>query len=129
VVVNPCLRPNERLAREAAPLPTLFHQFTQERRYLKNVTARTLEWYTDALRAYQQAVPGDAFPTKASVQLFVIRLRERGVKPVSVNCWLRVLAAFSRWLHQEGHVSDRVVIHRLQCDQTLITTQHSAPKR
>jgi integrase/recombinase XerD len=38
----------------------------------------------------------------SDLQEFVIHLRERGVKPVSCNCWMRALNAFCRWLHQQA---------------------------
>jgi hypothetical protein len=34
----------------------------------------------------------------------VIHIRERGVKPVSCNCWLPGLNEFGRWLHQQGEI-------------------------
>jgi hypothetical protein len=32
---------------------------------------------------------------------FVVALRERGVKPVTCNTWIRALNAFCRWLHEQ----------------------------
>ena len=51
-----------------------------ERRYLKTVTDRTLVWYQVAFKNYQQTLPGDAptLPTKATLQRFVIALRDPG---------------------------------------------------
>jgi len=46
--------------------------------------------------------------TRGDLQRFVVHLRERGVKPVSCNCWLRGLNAFGRWLHAEGKISEPV---------------------
>src|SRR5262249_1246825 len=91
-------------------------------RYLKNVTARTLEWYATAFQTYQRAVPGEELPTKASIQRFVMALCERGVKPISVNCWLRVLSAFCRWLHLEGHTAARVLVSKLKTEDKVIDT-------
>jgi site-specific recombinase XerD len=68
----------------------LFRQFLDERRYLKNVTPRTIEWYETAFKAFQKALNDDAPPiTKTSLQTFVVTRRQRNVKPVSVNTHIR----------------------------------------
>ena len=42
--------------------------------------------------------------TKPRLQTFVVHLRDRGLKPRSVNTYLQALNAFTRWLHEEhGH--------------------------
>ena len=50
--------------------------------------------------------PGDP---RQHLQQFVVALRDRGVRPVTVNTWLRALNAFCRWLHEEGTLRERVV--------------------
>ena len=65
---------------------TLFQQFLDERRYLKNVRPDTIEWYETAFKAFRRALNDEAPPiTKASLQSFVVKMRQRNVKPVSVN--------------------------------------------
>ena len=64
----------------------LFAQFLDERRYLKNVTRDTIEWYETAFKAFRWTLNDDAPAiTKASLQTFVVKMRQRNVKPVSVN--------------------------------------------
>ena len=64
----------------------LFSQFLDERRYLKNVTPDTIEWHETAFKAFRRALNDDAPPiTKSSLQSFVVKMRQRNVKPVSVN--------------------------------------------
>ena len=54
-------------------------------------------------RAHERAATRSApLITKADLQLFVVHLRERGVKPVSCDTWVRALNAFCRWLHEQG---------------------------
>ena len=69
------------------PLATLFAQFLTERRYLKNVTDRTLVWYRVAFTNYQRVIGADApaLPTRAALQRLVVALRDRGVRPVTCN--------------------------------------------
>jgi hypothetical protein len=64
----------------------LFQQFLDQRRYLKNVTPSTIEWYETAFKALQRthATPDPAF-SQTSLQHFVVSVRQRGVKPVSSN--------------------------------------------
>jgi hypothetical protein len=62
----------------------LFEQFLAERRYLKNVTPSTLEWYETAFKALQKVFGADVPPlTKSMLQQFVVSIRQRGVQPVS----------------------------------------------
>ena len=60
---------------------SLFQQFLNERRFLKNVTPATIEWYETAWKALQrqQNAPSPTL-TKSTLQHFVVSLRQRGVK-------------------------------------------------
>jgi site-specific recombinase XerD len=78
------------------PLATsfLFQQFLTQRRYLKNVTSSTIEWYETAFKALQRSLGTDLPLTKTSLQTFVVALRQRDVKPVSCNTYIRALNTF-----------------------------------
>jgi integrase/recombinase XerD len=85
-------------------LDSLFDQFIRERIYVKNVTPATREWYETAWKAFK-ASRSSAAPdviTRADLTNFVVHLRERQVKPVSCNTWVRAMNAFCRWLHEQG---------------------------
>jgi integrase/recombinase XerD len=86
---------------------TLFEQFVRERRYLKNVTPKTVIWYEAAFQAFSRAVSVAELCdlSKPVLHEFVVALRERGVAPVSCNTYLKALNAFFAWLHAEGHLS------------------------
>src|SRR5262245_29649161 len=60
------------------PPATLFDQFLKERVYFKNVTPRTLIWYRVAFKSFRDSLaPGaPTLPTKATLQQFVVQLRE-----------------------------------------------------
>ncbi len=123
------------------PLSTclLFEQFLSQRRYLKNVTPSTIEWYQTAFKALQKALGADAPPlTKSSLQQFVVSIRQRGVKPVSCNTYIKALNAFCLWLHEEGHFAQRLQLPMLKVEQRIIQTLsdpamqtllHQKPKR
>lgn len=91
---------------------TLFEQFVRERRYLKNVTPKTVVWYETAFQAFTRAVPlaelGDL--SKPRLQDFVVALRQRGLAPVSCNTYLKALNAFFAWLHAEGHLTQPLAL-------------------
>jgi hypothetical protein len=92
----------------------LFKEFLNERRFLKNVTPATLEWYDTAWKALQRAQRTESPTlTKSALQRFVVSLRERDVKPVSCNTVIKALNAFCLRAHTEGHLFEG--IRRLFC--------------
>ena len=90
------------------PPATLFDKFLQERLYLKNVTPRTLVWYRVAFNSYRASLAVDApvLPTRATLQQFLIQLRDRGIRPVTCNTYLAAMNAFCAWLHEEQHIPE-----------------------
>jgi integrase/recombinase XerD len=113
------------------PLAALCDQFLKERRFLKNVTEPTLVWYRVAFRNYQHLVPADAapLPTKATLQQFVVALRERGICPVTCNTYIGAMNAFCAWLHAEGHARERVKLTKLRVERRLLTLLDDAQMR
>jgi integrase/recombinase XerD len=104
-----------------------FQHFLRERIYLHNVAPKTSEWYRDVWRVFQRwwtALPSQhrsrTVISRSDLQEFVVHLRERGVKPVSCNCYLRGLNAFCRWLHREGHASQPVRLRPLKVEKRLL---------
>lgn len=91
-------------------------RFKQERKYLKNVTPKTLAWYQHSFKAFEGALGG-----KAAVTARITELRERGVSPVSINTYLRCINTYFRWLQQE-HGADPVKIPRLKEEQKILAT-------
>jgi integrase/recombinase XerD len=104
------------------PLATLFDQFLKERTYLKNVTSATLRWYQIAFKSYRKAIADDVapLPTKATLQQFVIHLRDRGVRPITCNTYIGAMNAFCTWLHQEGHAAGRVKLSKLRVERRVL---------
>ena len=113
------------------PLATLITQFLKERTYLQNVSERTLVWYRVAFKNYQAVIPADAavLPTKATLQQFVVALRERGIRPVTCNTYVGAMNAFCAWLHQEGHARERVKLQKLRVERRLLTLLDDAQMR
>ena len=100
-------------------LEQLFQQLLRERTYINNVTVSTREWYECAWNAFtaaQKDAPDrngtDALIRKTDLQPFIVHLRERGVKPVTCNTWLRAMNAFYRWLHDQDELPAPVKLNR-----------------
>jgi integrase/recombinase XerD len=95
----------------------MWEQFVQERVYLKGISPATIRYYKNVHSAFQTILPD---PTQTSLMACIKELRERGVKPVSINTWLRGLKAYLLWRKEQG---DEVFkIQFLKCEQKLIET-------
>ena len=112
-----------------ATLSEHFEQFLRERTYLQNITPRTREWYATAWQAFERSLstappqPYDApLISRADLQRFVSHLRERGVKPVSCNTWLRAMNSFCRWLHEQGLTPELVRLPLQRLEKRLLKT-------
>jgi site-specific recombinase XerD len=104
-----------------------FQHFLRERIYLHNVAPKTAEWYRDVWQVFRKWWTQIPRPdgsrggiSRADLQEFVVHLRERGVKPVSCDCYLRGLNAFCRWLHQEGHITQHARLPPLKLEKRLL---------
>ena len=104
-------------------LSTLFEQFSRERQYLHNVTAKTLAWYECSWVAFSQHIdpelPSDQL-TEQALKAAAVGLREAGLKPVSINTYLRCINAWLRWMHQEGHVQERMKVTGPKAEQRVL---------
>lgn len=67
-------------------------QFIKERRYLQNVSERTVQWYNESLKWLRVEEPTDA-----DLKDFVLRMREKGLKPTSCNNRIRAVNAYLKW--------------------------------
>jgi hypothetical protein len=76
----------------------MFDQFLQERIYLKGISCETQRYYKWVRSALQPILPE---PDKAGALACIQKLRDKGVKPISVNSDLCGFNAYLRWLHTE----------------------------
>ena len=105
------------------PLAMLTDQFLKERTYLKNVTPATLVWYRVAFKSYRASFANDTapLPTKAALQDFVVKQREHGLRPVTVNTYIGAMNAFCVWLFTEGHIAERVKLPKLRVERRMLS--------
>jgi len=103
----------------------LFDQFKTERRYLQNVSPKTLEWYTYSFRAFRADFEGVAIATqsvKEAVKRGVVNLASSTLQPSSINDYVRAMNAFLRWCHAEGHLSELIKLGYLKEERKVIQT-------
>jgi hypothetical protein len=77
------------------PTPRIPFVFIEERRYLKNVTTKTIAWYEQSFRAFEGALD-----SKEAINQRIVALRKRGISAISVNSWLRCINGYLGWLGQ-----------------------------
>jgi hypothetical protein len=74
-------------------------QFLQERRYLTNVSPRTIEWYKQAFTHLPSPNP-----TEDELKNYVIAMRERGLLPVSCRSYTTAINAYLKWLGSPSRI-------------------------
>jgi integrase/recombinase XerD len=107
----------------------LFAEFIRERVYLHNVSPKTRSWYETAWKAFKASQSGSDELGRRQLQAFVVSLRERGVRPVSCNTYIKALNAFCGWLQHEGHTEQRLELPSLKTEQRVIVTLTEAEIR
>lgn len=90
-------------------------QFISERKYLHNVSPRTVAWYSQGFKAFAGC------DTREQIIKRIGELRDRGVAAISVNSYLRIINAYHMWLHKE-HGKERLKIPRLKEEQKILNT-------
>jgi len=106
-------------------LKDLFDQFIKERIYLKNITPKTVYFHNQAWTSFSKLLPEVTTVEHLSKKIitnYLVKLRESGVKVVSVNTYCRSLNAFFVWLSEEGLMSERLKIPELPDTRELIKT-------
>lgn len=69
-----------------------FAQFIRERKFLHNVSARTLEWYENSLRW----LPCES-PSQEQINDAVVRMRQKVLKATGCNSTIRAINAYLKW--------------------------------
>jgi integrase/recombinase XerD len=69
-----------------------FNEFIREKTYLSNVSPATVYWYKQSFKSL-----GNPDPTEADITEWVVRLREDGLSPESINTYARAINCYLRW--------------------------------
>jgi integrase/recombinase XerD len=96
----------------------LFDQFIKERRYFRNLSERTLRFYTETYNYFKQVGAFEDL-SKQSLQNAVIVFRERGTGTGGINAYIRGVNAFLKWLHQE-HKYEDLSLKQLKGGQSIL---------
>ena len=92
-------------------MPASFEDFIRERRYLHNVSPRTIDWYQQSFSWL-----GKFALTEDGIKSFVIAMREAGLKATSCNSRIRVANAYFKWAALPLH------IHKLKEEEEVLPT-------
>jgi site-specific recombinase XerD len=99
----------------------LFEQFIREKIYLDNVSRHTSDFYRRTWEKLGRLVGTERLDNE-TLHTFVVRMREKGLCPQSVNDYTASLNSFLSWLYNNGHLTDRLRIKRLKVEQKVIQT-------
>jgi site-specific recombinase XerD len=91
---------------------TLTDHFLTYGMYLRGWSPRTVRTYRQGLTALDSVLDG-AQPSTATLQSFVIAMRQRGLTSGGINMYARTINSFLSWLHAEGHTPERLRIRLL----------------
>src|SRR5262249_32204646 len=101
---------------------TLFEQFLQERRYLKNSSEKTIRFYTQSWSAFNRYVSPDSQLTKVTLNEFVLRMRQSGLSPTSCNVYIRGMNSFLSWLKENEYTQEHLKIKQLKEEKKVLET-------
>src|ERR1043165_1697594 len=100
----------------------LFEQFVREKVYLVGVTKKTEAWYWDSWKALKRMMGTPETIDRFFLNEFVIKLREAGVKPRSINTYTCGINSFLTWLWKNNHRGERLRIKPLKVEEKIIPT-------
>jgi site-specific recombinase XerD len=106
-------------------LKDLFEQFVKERIYLKNVTPKTVYFHRQAWTSFSKHLPqieNVKDLSKSIITEYLVKLRESGIKTVSINTYCRSLNAFFVWLHENELIREKLKIPKLPVEKELVKT-------
>lgn len=98
--------------------------FISERRYLQNVSPKTLEWYKNSFKAFEPylSTVSDQSGLRSAVRKAVMEMSEAGkLSPTSINDYARCVNAFLKWMKDEGHISESVKIPKIKAPEKIPT--------
>jgi integrase/recombinase XerD len=100
-------------------LTELFEQFLKEKQYLQGISPLTIRSYKQALDRLIKS--GATEISKASLNKFVVFMREQGLAITTCNISLRSMNAFCTWLFENGHIPENFKLKQLKEEKKVIT--------
>lgn len=103
-------------------LDTLFQQFVKERRYFKNTSESTIEFYHLCWSRFRKALPETQTIDKPALNEFLIRLRESGIAPVTCNITIRGINSFLSWLFENEYTQEHLKLKQMKVEKKILKT-------
>jgi integrase/recombinase XerD len=100
-------------------MENLFKEYIREKRYLQNVTNKTISTYEQAWKRFTGL---NLELTKSGIKEFVIKLREAGLSPGGINTYCRSMNSFLTWLHTNEHLPEPLKIKLLKEEKRVLKT-------
>lgn len=93
--------------------------FCEEKKYLENVSPRTISSYRDAWKAFKR-FHGEF--SEDGIKRYMIEMGMAGVSPGAANSFSRSLNSFLKWLAEKNHVEKPLKIRMLKTDKRVLRT-------
>lgn len=93
-------------------LTTLFEQFLKEKQYLRGISPLTVKSYKQALDRLLKS--GATEVSKASLNQFVVYMRELGLATTTCNISIRSINAFCTWLYENNHIPENLKLKQVK---------------
>jgi integrase/recombinase XerD len=79
----------------------LYDQFIKEKRFLENLSERTLKYYGWIFNRWDDYI--GEMPDKQNIKDFVIKVQESGVSVYTANSYIRGMNSFLTWMAENDH--------------------------
>lgn len=96
----------------------LFDQFIKEKRFLDNVSPKTLQYYGWTFNRWRDYV--GELPTKQNIKTFVIKVQESGVAVYTANSYIRGINSFLSWLYENEHIDTHLKMKKLKEPEKIL---------
>jgi len=94
----------------------MFTEFLKSGVYLRNWSPKTVKIYERTFKSY-----GSEPITKASLDAWIIRMREKGLTPGGCNVYIRCMNAFCEWMFLEGKTTERLKLKLFHVNPPPVT--------
>lgn len=90
------------------------------------IAEKTIRNYTDSIKRFQLALglknPRVNEITKEDIIDFIYQMNDAGVKPTTINHYLREIRAFLNWCYQENFLEEKVEVKLVKTQETVKET-------
>lgn len=105
---------------DKSEISTLFDKYKKEKRFVDNLSERTMHCYTQVFDRWEKYVGG--MPTKENLKDFIIKMREAGLSPVTVNLSIRCFNSFLTWLKKNDHIKKKLRLQKIKEEKPVLKT-------